>query len=233
MRIAICDDEEVQRIVLEKYLKEWAEAKKILLNTIHFCDAESFLFSWEDDKDYDLLLLDIEMNHINGMQLAMQLRAQGYDVPVLFITGYDSYMSQGYEVSALHYLLKPVQKEKLFGVLDKLECRKKTEKKLLFRMEEGLLSIAEENIWYVEASGHQCILCGDEKRYVLKSSIGEVKKQLDDEMFVGCHRSYIVNLQRISAIMKNELVMDNGVRIPISRGMLKQVNELFIRNCRV
>ena len=180
LKIAICDDEEVQRVMLETYLKEWAESKGIVLDAIHFCDAESFLFSWEEDKDYDLLLLDIEMNHINGMQLAMQLRAQGYDVPILFITGYDSYMSQGYEVSALHYLLKPVQKEKLFGVLDKLERRKKVEKKFLFKTEEGILSIASENIWYVEAFGHQCILCSGEQKYVLKSSIGEVKKQLEE-----------------------------------------------------
>lgn len=233
MRIAICDDEEAQRKLVEKYLYEWADGKKLMLDILHFADAESFLFNWEDDKSFDLLVLDIEMNNISGMQLAMQLREAGHEVPVLFITGYDSYMAQGYEVSALHYLLKPVHKEKLFMVLDRLKNTKKEAKKIFFQTEEGNISVDVEDIWYIEAAGHQCVLKAAKGIYRLKSSISEVKAALTAEnCFIACHRSYIVNIRKISAIIKSDIIMDDGTKLPVSRSLLKQVNEAFIRNYR-
>lgn len=234
MRIAICDDEEAQRKLVEKYLYEWAEGKGLTMDILHFADAESFLFNWEDDKDFDLLVLDIEMKNISGMELAMSLRETGHEVPVLFITGYDSYMAQGYEVSALHYLLKPVHKEKLFMVLDRLRNTKKEEKKIFFQTEDGCFSVDVQDIWYVEAAGHQCILYAGKKKHRLKHSIGEIKNFLPKENteFIACHRSYIVNIKKISSIIKNEIIMDDGTIIPVSRSLLKQVNEAFIRNYR-
>ena len=137
MRVAICDDEQVQLELLEKYLSEWGKERSILIETSLFLSGESFLFSWAEDKAYDLLILDIEMGKINGMELAGKLRRQDEELPILFITGYDSYMAQGYEVSALHYLLKPVQKEKLFAVLDRLQQRERKKRRFCFRQRKG------------------------------------------------------------------------------------------------
>ena len=84
MRIAICDDEEAQRELLAKYIQEWAKEQQLLIELVPFCDAESFLFHWEDNKNFDLLVLDIEMGNLSGMDLAMKLRDRGEEVPVLF-----------------------------------------------------------------------------------------------------------------------------------------------------
>ncbi len=231
MRVAICDDEEVQQRLIEKYLNEWAEKSGKKMETIAFPSAESFLFHWEEDKRFDLLILDIEMGSINGMELAIKLRAQNEEIPILFISGYEHYMSQGYEVSALHYLMKPLHKEKLFQVLDRLKKEKKPEEKLMLQMEEGTLAVPLSDIWYIEAADHRCILVAGEKKYTVKHSFGELKKMFADRWgIVACHRSYIVNLQHVSAVMKAELIMDNNVRIPVSRSAAKQVNEAFIRN---
>lgn len=230
MRIAICDDEEVQRQLMAKYLREWATVKGLLLETVSFSDAESFLFQWEEDKDYDLLVLDIEMGRLNGVELAMKLRRDGEQIPVLFITGYESYMAQGYEVAALHYLLKPVNKQKLFEVLERLQKAQKTENKILLQTEEGSLCVVPSDIWCIEASGHRCILTTTSDTYSLKHSISEIRKILEKEKgIVMSHRSFLVNLQHVSSITKMELVMDNGTKIPVSRGSAKAVNEAFIR----
>lgn len=232
MRIAICDDEAPQRQLLTKYLQEWAREQHLLLETVPFCDAEGFLFQWEDDKAFDLLVLDIEMGAVSGMELAMRLRDAGEEVPVLFITGYESYMAQGYEVAALHYLLKPVHKEKLFAVLDRLQRTVRTEEKILFQTEEGSVSLVPSDIWYVEAAGHQCVMTTGRGFYLLKHSFTETKQLLDkyNKGIVACHRSYLVNLQHVSAIVKAEIVMDNGSRIPVSRSCAKGVNEAFIKH---
>ena len=102
MRIAICDDERVQQELLKNYIEEWTaeNAEKVVLNC--FQSAEQFLFSWEEDKSYDLLVLDVEMGDMSGMELAKKLRSQKSEVPIVFVTGYEKYMALGYEVSALH-----------------------------------------------------------------------------------------------------------------------------------
>ena len=74
MRIAICDDEDAQRVLIEKHLREWAAQREKIIETVSFNDAEQFLFLWEEDKRYDLLILDIEMGAVNGMELARRIR---------------------------------------------------------------------------------------------------------------------------------------------------------------
>ncbi|MDE6710036.1 MAG: LytTR family DNA-binding domain-containing protein, partial [Oscillospiraceae bacterium] len=111
--IAICDDDNSQINALKKMLTEWNS------NTIisEYNSAEQFLFNYPD-VSCDLLLLDIEMGDMNGMELAKKLRAKGDMLPIIFITGFSQYIGDGYDVEALHYLMKPVDKKKLFQVLD-------------------------------------------------------------------------------------------------------------------
>lgn len=229
MRIAVCDDEESQRTLIIKYLQEWAVQRGISIDTASFSSAENFLFQWEEDKQFDLLILDIEMGKLNGMELAGKIREENEELPILFITGYESYMAQGYEVSAIQYLLKPMYKDKLFSVLDKLQKGKKPEEKIPFQTEEGILLWKPSQVWYVEAAGHYSVLYTAEGGQQLKCSFTEVWKLLEKRKeFVHCHRSYLVNLQHVSAITKTELVLDNQTRIPISRGSYKAVNQAFI-----
>lgn len=229
MRIAICDDEEVQQKLLQKYLGEWASADNIPLETRLFPSGEAFTFAWEDDKNYDLLILDIEMGHISGMELAAWIRRQDEDIPILFVTGYDNYMAQGYEVAALHYLLKPLNKEKFFAVMDKLKKKEKKEEKLLFQTDSGTISLPVSKIWYVEARAHQCILYTAQEEYVLHSSIGKMAQDLGTHpQFIRCHRSYLVNIEHIAAIVKPELILDDKRRLPISRSAEKSVNQAFL-----
>lgn len=232
MRIAICDDEEAQRLLLQKYVEAWAQENRIHLETRLFTSGESFWFAWEDDREYDLLIFDIEMGQLSGMELAADIRRKDEEIPILFVTGYDSYMAQGFEVAALHYLLKPLREEKLFAVLDKFNknrLKKEQEEKLLFRTEQGPLSLPVSRIWYIEARAHQCILYTEEESHVLCASISEMVGNLCGRReFVRCHRSYVVNVQHISAIVKPELVLDDKRRIPVSRSAEKEVNQAFI-----
>ena len=114
MKIAIVEDEAKEQEIIVKYIGEWAEARRELV------EFRCFLFAWEDGKDYRLLVLDIEMGGMNGLGLAEKVRLEDREVPILFVTGYDEYMQRGYDVSALHYLMKPVDKERLFQALDRM-----------------------------------------------------------------------------------------------------------------
>lgn len=229
-KIAICDDEKSERLLLCKYVEEWAAGKGQKVRLDCFGSAESFLFSWEDEKDYKALILDIEMGSMNGMELARKVRETDGDIPILFVTGYEKYMQFGYDVTALHYLMKPVNKEKFFSVLDRLPEGQKEAEKILFQMDEGNSSLPLADIWYVEAEGHRCTLHTQDTVLSVKESISSVEKRLAEYgQVVKCHRSYLVNLQHVSLVLKEELVMDDQGKVPLSRNLRKSVNEAFIR----
>ena len=97
------------------------------LQTDCFPSAEQFLFHYADFPQYDLLLLDVEMSAMDGVTMAKEVRKTNETVEIVFITGYTDYIAEGYDVGALHYLVKPLHREKFFAVLDKaLSRRRKT-----------------------------------------------------------------------------------------------------------
>lgn len=230
MRVAIIDDETAQQELLEKYLREWAEDRKMLIEISRFESAESFWFLWEEDKEYDLILLDIEMGKMNGLELAKRIRKDDEQIPIMFVTGYDEYMQYGYDVSALHYLIKPVNKMKFFMILDKLGPKRRSTAKILFSTPAGPQSIASDKIMYAEANGHGCMVHTTSDVIAAKESIGTFEKTVEyRSCFVKCHRAYIVNLQYVSMVLKTDVVLDNDERIPVARNRLKSLQEAFVK----
>ncbi|MBQ7919021.1 MAG: response regulator transcription factor [Lachnospiraceae bacterium] len=127
-RVAICDDSTPDAEFVQSILKDWALERNVVIQTEVFPSAESFLFHYEENKSYDILLLDIEMGAMDGVALAKAVRRDNETVQIVFITGYSEYIAEGYEVAALHYLMKPVNREKLCAVLDRaLEKQRQNE----------------------------------------------------------------------------------------------------------
>ncbi len=226
LTIAICDDNEDQIKELLRLLGEWSADKPFALNIDEYISAESFLFSYPD-KPCDLILLDIEMKRLNGMELAKKLRSDGNMLPIVFITGYSEYMNDGYEVEALHYLLKPVDKVKLFAVLDRYIKRHTSENEILLSCDGGNLHISPEMIVYCEAVGKKTHVHLQDKTLVCTMGISNMKNILPEE-FIFCHRSYIVNLRYVRSIGKAEIALDSGKNLPLSRRLYKEVNDRFI-----
>ena len=228
IRIAICDDDDKQIGLLRRLLGEWCSDKPFAVVIDEYVSGESFLFSYPD-KPCDLLLLDIEMGKISGMELAKKLRADGDMLPVVFITGYSDYMNEGYEVEALHYLLKPVDKEKLFAVLDRYTKRHTSANDIMLSCEDRTLHISADMITYCEAVGKKThVHLSDGKTLICVMGIGDLGKLLTGE-FVSCHRSYIVNLRTVRSIGKTEVCLDSGEKVPLSRRLYKEVNDAFIK----
>ena len=116
-KIAICDDSEADRQYIGNMVERWASSAGHVVQIDSFPSAENFLFHYAEECDYDILLLDVEMGEMDGVTMAKKLRQSNDTVQIIFITGYSDYISEGYEVAALHYLMKPLKSEKLFEVL--------------------------------------------------------------------------------------------------------------------
>lgn len=227
-RFAICEDNDADAQYFCACVSSWAGQKGVTIQAEIFSSAESFLFRYEEDKNYDVLLLDIEMGQTDGVTLAKQIRSTNDDVQIIFITGFPDFMAEGYEVSALHYLMTPVSEEKLSDVLDRaLERLGKHEKYVLLHVDEQKMRIPVSAIICVEVFSHVCVIKTCSEQLHVKYSISELEDMFGNDL-VRCHRSYLVNPKFIKSITKKEIRLDNNETVPISRSSYQAVNQKFI-----
>lgn len=233
INIAIVEDEKVQAEILEKYVLKWAREKNIRAIIKKFYNAESFEFSWSMDKRYDVILLDIQMEGQNGVELAKKIRKKDDILNIIFITGIADYIGVGYDVSALNYLIKPIKKEKLCECLDKCITKiPKRQNSILLDTKRGIERVIQSDIVYIEAFAHFIEINTINNKYMVKKKISAIEKELDQSIFVRCHRSYIVGAKYIKRIKGNQLELDNGDVIPVSRRRYSNTNMAFIKYFR-
>lgn len=226
-KIAVCDDNATDREYIIKLTVQWATAAHHTITLCPFQSSEDFLFHYTEENDFDMLLLDIEMGTMDGVSLAKKLRQENETLQIVFITGYSDYISEGYEVAALHYLMKPVNVDKLFSVLDRAtEKLHKNEKVLNFEIAGEMIRIPLYQIRYIDVQHNYATIHAKED-VTLKKTLSELSALLDDRFYrVG--RSAIVNLTCISKVTKTEIHLNDGTTIPLPRGAYEGVNRAII-----
>ena len=229
IRIAVIDDRAADREYITALVSRWAKDREVAVTAVPFPSAEAFLFAYSEDKDFDILLLDIEMGAINGVELAKTVRADNDAVQMVFITGFPDFIAEGYEVSALHYLMKPVDRDKLFSVLDRAAANLvKSERRLRVTFERRTDYVPLPKILYIEAQKQYVRIVTEGDEYRMKASLAETAAQLD-EFFFPCQRSFAVNLRHVARILPDRVVLKNGAEVPISRGMAEKIGREIIR----
>lgn len=227
-KIAVCDDSDADRQYISRLVGQWAAGSGHTVQVDSFVSAENFLFHYADENDHDILLLDIEMGDMDGVTLAKKLRQENETVQIVFITGYSDYIAEGYEVDALHYLVKPVSEEKLSEVLDRAAAKLASEPpSVVISCEVGTVKLFESDILYVEAFAHYVELHTRSGVYRLKESITAFEERLSGD-FYRAHRSYIVNLKAVERISRTGVMLAGGAEIPLSRGKYDDINRAFI-----
>ena len=227
MKIAICDDEYQQAEYIKSLVSKWANENNIEITIEMFESAENFKFAWSADKSFNILLLDIQMGGQNGVDLAKEIRQSDDKIIIVFITGYLDYISEGYDVSALHYLMKPVKEDKLFEVLDKaVKNLTQTNKSLVLTANNETYQIPLYKINYLEVF-HNYVTVHADSEYTVKKTLSELEKELDGYFF-RAGRSYIINLRHIQKSTKKEIYLKNGAVIPLSRGLYESLNRAMI-----
>jgi len=228
MKIIICDDEEKQINELSSLLNEWLQARSLAAQISCYNSAESLLFAYEDDKDIDILLLDIQMGGMDGVSLAKTIRQSDKSVQIIFISGYTEYILDGYDVEALNYLLKPVSQDKLFTILDKALEKLAYNERVIFINHNGEnIRIPLHEIRYLEVLHNYVSIHADET-YTVKKTLKEIEAELGEEFF-RTGRSYVVNLRHVRKTTKSEVYMSCGGGVPLSRGLHGLLNQAIIK----
>lgn len=242
MRIAYCDDEQVQLDYLAHFVAEWSAKSGVSCDFTGYQSAKELLFENPDRIPFDLLILDIDMQGMDGMELARDIRKRDKSVPILFLTNRKEYVFEGYEVNALRYLLKPISEEKFAPILTELSTSDEEEKRYLIENIDGEnRKIALADILFAEAEGHYVHLHTVDGDFSYKKNISELEKEITifldapgsvgakrQQVFVSTHRSFLVNLAHVERVLRTDCVLSDGSKVPISRNSYKAVNDAFI-----
>jgi len=227
-RFALCDDDPQYTRYLEQLTAQWAHDSGVEAETESYPSAEAFLFRYEERRDFDVLLLDIEMSGMDGVTLARTLRKTNDDLQIVFITGYTDYIAEGYEVSALHYLTKPVNEEKFFEVLSRAVSRlARNEPFLILELPGETVRLPLPEIRFLDVQQNYVTVHGRQD-YTLKRPLAEFEQALD-RRFYRMGRSCIVNLTCIRRITRSEVELNSGERLPLPRGQYEKLNRAIIR----
>lgn len=228
-QIAIVDDMAVDTQYLHKLVEKWCEGKPWQVHIDTYSSAEQFLFAYEDNRAVDILLLDIEMDKMDGVTLAKKIRQDNETIQIIFVTGYADYILEGYDVAALHYLMKPIRPEKLEEVLDRaIEKIGRDAKILCFETDGQMIRLPIYEIWYAEVFRNYVTIHANEN-ITIKMTLTELADELD-ERFFRISRSVLVNLTKVARVRRQEVILSNGEHIPIPRGAYEKINRAIILN---
>lgn len=229
LKIAICDDEQSQIEYITSLVSFWGAKEGHNCEIRTFLSAEAFLFEYEDDKAYDILLLDVEMKNITGIDLAKRIRKDNNHAEIVFITSHFEFAGEGYEVDALHYLIKPISPDKLTQVLTKATEKLSVEPpSVVISCDGETVKLYEEDILYVESFLHYVVIYTKNKEYKIKENISALQEKLSTD-FYRIHRSYIASLKHITRISRTSINIGQ-TELPLSRGKYDDVNRAFIEH---
>lgn len=229
-RLAICEDDDAIRAQLHSLCQEILTENSVEHSIMDFASAQKLndVLTVESNP-FDLLLLDIQMEGLTGMELAQSLRQRGDRVSILFVTGCEDYLPEGYSVQPIHFLLKPVSREALAAALHtdwQLNHRPKT---AVLRIGSKMVSLPLADIRYIESYNHNIIVHQTEGDRTYFLSLTDFEKQMPRDQFCRCHNSYLVNMAFVEEIGRTELSLRGGVQLPIGRAYYKDLQSAFIR----
>lgn len=233
LKIAICDDEKVFGQHLKKIVSDYLDRQNIQYEIYLFYSGEDFLELSMDMAKYQIVFLDINMDKLDGIETAKQLRVLCKDTFVVFVTAFINYALAGYEVDAIRYILKnslnlvKSVNECIDAILEKMRYEIKIQK---FTFKEGTKNINEDNIVYIESNLHELFF------YLMKNEI-EVKRMnetlnnveniLSNTNFVRIHQSYLVNMKYIKSMKLQKAILLDGTELPIAKPRYKKARKTF------
>ena len=235
----IVEDELPAREELKYFLNEEKEIKLIAefdnpLDTLNFLE----------NNTADVIFLDINMPDMNGISLGKIITKMYPNMKIIFITAYKDYAVDAFEIKAFDYLLKPYSESRIRNLLKSLvniknenitnEIKNNNFRKITINMDDRLYVVSLNDVDYIEADEKETLIFSNQKKYVSKIKISKWEEMLKGNNFYRCHRSFIINLDKITEIEQwfNSSwvikIKNYSTAIPVSRNNIKELKELFL-----
>lgn len=229
INIAVCEDDVFTGGQIETILYKQAEKKGIVIQTEVFTSAEQCLQYVKDSDLVDLLFLDIELGGMSGIELANLIRNELHNdyMQIVYVSSKQSYAMELFESHPLHFLVKPLNEEKLSRVFAKaVKLIDRSEETFRYKKGHTYNKILLSEILYFEADNRVVILHMRDGKDIFYGTLKRIYPELQKHGFFFCHKSYLVNYDKVKIFETSQLVMQNGDIIPISQAQRKAVKEL-------
>lgn len=234
IRIGICDDENILLEKIKEHVENCLSHNQIFASIHSFDKGKNLLYEIEDGTGFDLLLLDIEMPEMDGMELAAQIKKLLPDVFILFITSHMKYALDAYELSVFRY----IPKNDLDGRLDHalLDAAKLIELQMresyIIQNQNRLERIPLKNLLYITHEGKNALLVtnilepsGEKKSFKVRKTMQQVFAELNGNEFIFIDRGCIVNLSQIMSVRENFCILKDNTQLPVSQSRMQNLKE--------
>lgn len=234
IKIALCDDEGYFREKLKDAIADYMIKSGISYHIDMFSSGIEFVDLGIGMIQYTIVFLDINMNEMDGIAVAKQIREISNEVFIVFVTAYVNYTLEGYKVDAVRYILKDNKNfqntldECMNTIIDKLNY--KVVKKE-FKFNEGVKEISLEKIFYIESRLHKLgfhVMERELKIYTMYETLNQVEKILDGNNFLRIHQSFLVNLKYVKRILRYKAILFNGLELTIPKARYMNVKDNFV-----
>ncbi len=224
LQIAVCDDEPASLQKIEAETKQCLRQQNIFPLLSVFTNGEQLLFALEDGAFFDLLLLDIEMPQISGMELARQIHQKLPDALIIFVTAHFKYAVDAYELDIFRYIPKNQLSDRLTHAVTDAAAVLETQsaQSYLISSQNRMERIPLKNILYISRDGKNGVfhIRGQNETVRLRKPLAEIHADLPKDEFVFIDRGYIVNLRHISSIVHSDCILTDSSRLPVAQSRL-------------
>lgn len=227
MKIAIVEDKKQHSEALKSYLTRYGEEKGVFFDVHSFSDGLKFLEGY--NSSFDIVFMDVEMPHINGIETAKRLREIDRSVCLIFVTEFSQFAINGYEVEAFDFIAKPVEYEKFSARLAKAidAVNQKGNATICIKNRDLIRIVKINDICYIENRNHKIVYHLINEEIETWDSLDNVEKLLPPDRFARCSTSYLVNFSYVISIKGNEVFLPNA-RLSITRLKKKEFLNKFI-----
>ncbi|WP_334074218.1 MULTISPECIES: LytTR family DNA-binding domain-containing protein [Paenibacillus] len=229
LSIAICDDQAVECLELSKKVHAVLQEAGVAHSIKQFFAGSALL---ESACAFDLLFLDIKMEHLDGLTTAALMRKRSRPFLLVFITAYREHVYDAFDVEAFHYLIKPVDDGKLakvlLAVVDKCSAEERGEGYIVVTRNREAIKLVLDDVIYFEISGRVIKAHCNQRVLEYYDQISALEEKLNRRSFFRCHKSYLIHLKHVMSFDKNEILMDNGDKVLLSKRRHKEFMEALL-----
>lgn len=227
IKVAVIDDMESERKTLEDYLRRMEEEEKQSFSVDYYCCSEDVFSA---NKRYDVMIFDIDMPGMNGMEAAKLIRVHDKRVVIMFVTNVAQYAINGYEVDAVDYVLKPIAYYDFVLKMKKALYRvsQKNDSSIIIETLDGTMSLYVSDILYVEVMLHYIVYHTTKDEFRVRGSMKDVERELYVYNFRKCHKSMLVNLAHVKTVKTSDVELTTGVLLPLSRTQKTEFMQEYI-----
>lgn len=216
MKIAICENEPEEQ--------KWLQQQLIQTNLINekstfyfFKDGAEIVLEYEKGNRYDIVFMDIDMPKIDGLKAGRYIRDLDEKAIIIFVTSYPQYALDAFDCNAFHYLIKNVDREKFYNVVQKaLNHFKGVHHEIVIKVKGKLINLNVADIYYIECCRKHIIYHLKELQYETKDTLTVVLRKLEKYGFYQVHQGYIINFDKVSSYQKDCFVLTNGEKVMVS-----------------